>query len=114
MNEHSADLVQTVINEGGTPRQDAAIEVQRAIQGVHIAREELAQLSGRQIPLGRTAASAHRLAWTTYEPIGPVVAVSGKPRRPPLVAACTADRCTQTQTWALARGAPKRSTTPST
>ena len=77
MTKHSAELVQTIVNEGGKPRVDATVEVQRAIDGVHLAREELQTLVGRQIPLGKTAASAHRLAWTVREPIGPVVAVSG-------------------------------------
>jgi len=55
---------------------DARVEVTRAIDGVGLCIQELGQMGGREIPMDLTAAGAGRIAFTTREPIGPVVAVS--------------------------------------
>ncbi len=62
--------------EGGKPLQDSRIEVTRAIDGVNNCVECLRCESGREIPMGLNSASRHRLAFTSHEPLGPVVAVS--------------------------------------
>jgi acyl-CoA reductase-like NAD-dependent aldehyde dehydrogenase len=67
---------QLIAQEGGKPLGDAIIEVNRAIDGVRNAAEELRNFAGREIPMGLTAASTGRWAFTTKEPIGVVVAIS--------------------------------------
>ncbi len=65
-----------IANEGGKPLVDAKVEVLRAIDGVKLCISELINLSGNEIPMGLTPASNGKLAFTTKEPIGVVVAVS--------------------------------------
>jgi acyl-CoA reductase-like NAD-dependent aldehyde dehydrogenase len=63
-------------SEGGKPYQDSKIEVLRAINGVQLAIEYIGQIKGEQIPMGTTAASLNRLAFTMPEPIGVVLSIS--------------------------------------
>ena len=66
-----------IAQEGGKPLIDARIEVTRAIDGIHLAANELPHIMcGKEIPMGHTPASICRKSYTTYEPIGVVVAVS--------------------------------------
>jgi acyl-CoA reductase-like NAD-dependent aldehyde dehydrogenase len=65
-----------IAREGGKPLADARIEVTRAINGIECAASELEHLVGSEIPMGLTPASTQRWAFTTKEPIGPVVAIS--------------------------------------
>jgi acyl-CoA reductase-like NAD-dependent aldehyde dehydrogenase len=65
-----------IAQEGGKPLADANVEVIRAIDGVRNAAEEVRNFAGREIPMGLTAASTGRWAFTTKEPIGLVVAIS--------------------------------------
>jgi acyl-CoA reductase-like NAD-dependent aldehyde dehydrogenase len=65
-----------IAREGGKPLTDAVVETARAIDGVRNAAEELRNFAGREIPMGLTPASTGRLAFTTREPIGVVVAIS--------------------------------------
>ena len=65
-----------IAQEGGKPIGDATVEVNRAIDGVRNAAEELRNFAGREIPMGLTAASMGRWAFTTKEPLGVVVAIS--------------------------------------
>ena len=76
MRERAEALAYTIADEDGKPLIDARIEVERAIDGVGLAAKEVANLHGREIPMDLTAAGAGRMAFTTREPIGPVVAVS--------------------------------------
>jgi acyl-CoA reductase-like NAD-dependent aldehyde dehydrogenase len=69
-------LSRLIAQEGGKPLGDATIEVNRAIDGVRNAAEELRNFAGREIPMGLTAASTGRWAFTTKEPLGVVVAIS--------------------------------------
>jgi acyl-CoA reductase-like NAD-dependent aldehyde dehydrogenase len=62
--------------EGGKPLTDALIEVERAIDGVRSAADELRVMAGREIPMGLTPASTDRRAFTILEPIGLVAAIS--------------------------------------
>jgi len=65
-----------IAREGGKPLADAKVEVTRAINGIEIAAGEIERLAGDEIPMGVTTASSGRFAFTTKEPIGPVVAIS--------------------------------------
>ena len=62
--------------EGGKPLPDSRVEVARAMDCAQICIEELRTRPGDMIPMGITPSSAHRLAFTRPEPMGPVVAVS--------------------------------------
>lgn len=71
-----AHFAAQIAAEGGKPLTDAIVEVTRAIDGVRCAADELRTFAGREIPMGLTAASVNRWAFTTREPIGLVVAIS--------------------------------------
>ncbi len=65
-----------IAREGGKPLQDARVEVSRAVQTLALCAEESTRNPGREIPMGGTEKSFGRLAMTTREPIGVVVAFS--------------------------------------
>jgi acyl-CoA reductase-like NAD-dependent aldehyde dehydrogenase len=69
-------LALQIAREGGKPLRDAMVEVNRAVDGIGNAADELRNLAGREIPMGLTAASTGRWAFTTKEPIGVVAAIS--------------------------------------
>lgn len=76
MRAEADSLAYLIANEGGKPLIDARVEVARAIDGVETCAADLGGLAGQEIPMGLTSASSGRLAFTTKEPIGVVVAVS--------------------------------------
>jgi acyl-CoA reductase-like NAD-dependent aldehyde dehydrogenase len=76
MSERAAELSMLVAREGGKPLVDARVEVARAIDGVLNCAELLRGAHGHVIPMGVTAATQGRIAFTQPEPIGVVVAVS--------------------------------------
>ncbi len=76
MQEHFDELVQIALSEGGKPYNDSVVEVARAIDGVKNCVECVRAERGSEIPMRLNPASAHRLAMTHREPIGPVMAVS--------------------------------------
>src|SRR5829696_584209 len=69
-------LALQIAREGGKPLRDAVVEVNRAVDGIGNAADELRNFAGREIPMGLTAASTDRWAFTTREPIGVVAAIS--------------------------------------
>ena len=69
-------LAMQIAREGGKPLADAIVETARAIDGVHNAADELRNFAGKEIPMGLSAASESRWAFTTKEPIGIVAAIS--------------------------------------
>jgi acyl-CoA reductase-like NAD-dependent aldehyde dehydrogenase len=69
-------IIETAAKEGGKPWIDTEIEVDRAIGGIHIAINEIGNLSGTQIPMGHTKSSQNRVAFTTIEPRGVVLSIS--------------------------------------
>ena len=88
MNERAETLALEAAREGGKPLVDSQVEVARAIDGVKLCIEALRTQHGVEIPMNLNAASANRLAFTRFEPIGVVVAVSAfnhplKPDRAP-------------------------------
>src|SRR5205085_8696948 len=70
------NLARAAAQEGGKPLVDSLVEVDRAVDGVRCCIETLRTQHGREIPMRQSAASAGRLAMTTLEPIGPVLAFS--------------------------------------
>ncbi len=70
------ELTLLAASEGGKPLNDSRVEVIRAIDGIQLCIEALRAYAGTVIPLGTTAATAGRTAFTQKEPIGVVVAVS--------------------------------------
>ena len=65
-----------IAREGGKPYTDALVETDRAIDGIRCAADRLRIRGGTEIPMGLTAASDDRRAWTIKEPIGVVAAIS--------------------------------------
>ena len=76
MGERFETLAVEAAREGGKPLPDSQVEVARAIDGVKLCIETLRTQHGSEIPMGLNASSMNRLAVTTHEPIGVVVAVS--------------------------------------
>lgn len=76
MQARESELAFQIANEGGKPLIDARVEVTRAIDGVGLCIKELSHLVGTEIPMDLTAAGAGRMAFTSREPMGVVVAVS--------------------------------------
>jgi len=70
------ELAIEAAREGGKPLVDSKVEVTRAIDGIKNCIEVLRTAHGEEIPMRKNAASMNRLAFTTHEPIGVVVAVS--------------------------------------
>ncbi len=76
MSNRVEELTRLAAHEGGKPYKDSKVEVLRAINGVKLAAEHVSKINGEQIPMGLTKSSENRLAFTTREPIGVVVAIS--------------------------------------
>ena len=76
MQQRRDELALEAAREGGKPLTDSRVEVDRAIDGVSLCAEHLRAQAGSEIPMNRNAASAGRLAFTQYEPIGVVLAFS--------------------------------------
>lgn len=76
MEERAESLALEAAREGGKPLLDSRVEVARAIDGVLHCAEMLRSEAGHVIPMNINAASARRVAFTSHEPIGVVVAVS--------------------------------------
>lgn len=76
MEENADRLVLISAQEGGKPLNDTKVEMARAIDGINNCIECIRNNHGEEIPMGLNAASMNRLAFTSHEPIGVVVAVS--------------------------------------
>ena len=76
LQEHRTQFIDIAIPEGGKPYRDTVVEMDRAVQGVKLAIQGINSLHGTEIPMGVTASSVNRKAFTTKEPIGVVVVVS--------------------------------------
>ncbi len=70
------ELAIEAAREGGKPLLDSKVEVIRAIDGLKNCVEVIRSEHGEEIPMAKNAASMNRLAFTTHEPVGVVVAVS--------------------------------------
>lgn len=76
MSERQERLALQAAREGGKPLMDSRVEVARAIDGVRLSIEVIRSEQGHVIPMGGTAGSAGRMAFTQREPRGIVAAVS--------------------------------------
>ncbi|NVJ53611.1 MAG: aldehyde dehydrogenase family protein [Campylobacteraceae bacterium] len=76
MSSQVEELTILCASEGGKPYMDSKVEIQRAINGVKIAIEQIGMQEGQEIAMGHTASSANRMAFTMKEPIGVVAAIS--------------------------------------
>ena len=76
MGDQIEELTHIAAEEGGKPWSDSRVEVLRAINGVKLSIEHIAQIKGEQIPMDLTEASVNRMAYTTREPIGVVTSIS--------------------------------------
>ena len=76
MREEFDDLSMLIAAEGGKPLIDARVEVERAIDGVLSCASEISNIVGSEIPMGLTPAAESKIAFTTREPIGLVIAIS--------------------------------------
>lgn len=74
--ERREELAIMAAKEGGKPLVDSLVEIDRAIGGVAIAIREISHLHGSEIPMGITASSAGRIAYTRRDPRGVVIAIS--------------------------------------
>ncbi len=82
--KRTAEIMQTMAEvlaseatrEGGKPLIDSRVEVARAIDGVLNTIDCLKSQAGNAIPMNINAASAKRLAFTSHEPVGVVLAIS--------------------------------------
>ena len=74
--ERREDLAMQAAREGGKPLPDSLVEIDRAADGVENCVEVIRAEGGNVINMGVNAASAGRVAFTQFEPIGVVVAVS--------------------------------------
>lgn len=74
--ERAEELALGAAAEGGKPLMDSRVELARAIDGVKGCVEAIRTAHGEETPMGLNAASAGRLAMTSKEPIGVVLAFS--------------------------------------
>ncbi len=74
--ENVESLAIQAAEEGGKPLVDSIIEVNRAVNGVEVAIQELGQLRGMEIPMELNEASKNHMAYTMLEPVGVVAAIS--------------------------------------
>ncbi len=74
--ERREELALQAAREGGKPLLDSLVEIDRAADGVENCVEVLRGEGGRVIPMNVNPASTGRVAFTQFEPIGVVVAVS--------------------------------------
>ncbi len=70
------ELTKLATSEGGKPYVDSKAEVLRAVNGIHVAIEEIGKIRGEEIPMGLNAASDGKIAYTMKEPGGVVTAIS--------------------------------------
>lgn len=76
LSENVEALAKQAAEEGGKPLIDSLIEVNRAVNGVDIAVQELGQMRGTEIPMELTESAKNHIAYTMLEPVGVVFAVS--------------------------------------
>jgi len=76
LQERSEALALEAAREGGKPLIDSRVEVVRAVDGIQCCIDALREHSGSVIPMQLNPASAGRIAFTQFEPIGVVAALS--------------------------------------
>ncbi|MEM1411105.1 MAG: aldehyde dehydrogenase family protein, partial [Pseudomonadota bacterium] len=76
MASQEEDLARLAAAEGGKPLVDSRVEASRATDGIRLCIETIRTEAGNVIPVQGTAGGAGRVAFTSKEPIGVVVAIS--------------------------------------
>ncbi|HEX4872957.1 MAG TPA: aldehyde dehydrogenase family protein [Nevskiaceae bacterium] len=76
LRERAEPLALEAAREGGKPLVDSRVEVARAADSLKACVDALRTEAGEVIPMGLTASSAQRYAFTQHEPIGVVLAIS--------------------------------------
>ena len=76
MKSRTEELAREAACEGGKPLMDSQVEIKRGIEGVEECIKVLKTESGYTVPMNLNAASQHKLAFTSKEPIGVVLAIS--------------------------------------
>ncbi len=74
--ERAEELAMLIATEGGKPLKDARVEAARAAVTLEEAAAAAMGLEGRQWGMQRAAGSENKLAFTVWEPIGVVLAIS--------------------------------------
>ncbi|MHA6630266.1 aldehyde dehydrogenase family protein [Pseudonocardia sichuanensis] len=69
-------IVDDYVGETGFTTTDARGELTRAVAIYRLSAQEAVRIAGEQVPLGATPGSGNRLAFTTREPVGVVVAIA--------------------------------------
>lgn len=69
-------LIQDALLEGGKPYQDSAVEIDRGLNGIRIAIDEMHRMTGSEIPMDLNPSSENRIAYTHYQPRGVVFSIS--------------------------------------
>jgi acyl-CoA reductase-like NAD-dependent aldehyde dehydrogenase len=69
-------LALSAAREGGKPLVDSLVEIDRAADGIECCVEEIRASAGNVIPMPLDGNSSSKVAFTQYEPIGVVAAVS--------------------------------------
>ena len=76
LSDNVESLAKQASEEGGKPLLDSIIEVNRAVNGVDVAIQELGQMRGMEIPMELNESSKNHMAYTLLEPLGVVAAIS--------------------------------------
>lgn len=76
LSDNVENLARQAAEEGGKPLADSLIEVNRAVNGVEVAVQELCILGGTEIPMGLNEGSKNHIAYTMLEPLGVVAGIS--------------------------------------
>jgi acyl-CoA reductase-like NAD-dependent aldehyde dehydrogenase len=76
LGQRAEDTARAAAQEGGKPLVDSRVEVARAIDGLRSCVESLRTQAGRGVPMELNVASSERLAFSSFEPVGPVLAIS--------------------------------------
>ena len=74
--ERREQLALSAAREGGKPLVDSLVEIDRAADGIECCVEEIRASAGNVIPMQLDGNSSSKVAFTQYEPIGVVAAVS--------------------------------------
>jgi acyl-CoA reductase-like NAD-dependent aldehyde dehydrogenase len=77
VNNERDEFAQLIAQEGGKPLKDAQVEVTRAIDGIYLAIKAIPDIFlGEEVAMNINVASQNRRAYTRFEPIGVVFAIS--------------------------------------
>jgi acyl-CoA reductase-like NAD-dependent aldehyde dehydrogenase len=76
LKEHQEEAAQMIAKEAAKPLKTARLEVARTIETYKFSAEEAKRICGETIPLDASPNGVNRLAYTMYEPLGVVGAIT--------------------------------------